>query len=102
MLKQSRVGQRGPSAEGAKTTGGARLGIVVARHHARGWSRTSGESRVTTKHGDTRSVLGAAERDHVLANVAANDLAVLRATVRQDILNKVVSELVAGNWLESV
>jgi hypothetical protein len=97
MLRRSRLGQHGPSAEGAKTTRGARHGIVVARHHARGWSRTSGESRVATKHRDTRSVLGAAERDHVLANVAAYNLAVLRATVRQDVLNKVVSELVAGN-----
>ena len=101
MLETSKHGQSG-LAIGAKTTRRARHGVVVARHHTGGRSRTSGESRVATKHRDTRSVLGAAERDHVLADVAANNLTVLCAAIRQDILDKVVTELVAGNWMESV
>ena len=44
-------------------------------------TRTSGEGRVGAEHGDTRAVLGTAERDHVLTDVAANELAMLGTTV---------------------
>jgi hypothetical protein len=84
-------------AEGAEAARGAGHGVVIARDHAGRRSRASGESRVAAEHGDTGAVLGAAERDHVFANVAADDVAMLAAAVGEDELYKIVSELVAGD-----
>jgi hypothetical protein len=63
------------STEGRKA--GARRGVAVARKHASGRSRTCGKSGIATKHRDAGAVLGTAERDHVLAYMAANDITVL-------------------------
>jgi hypothetical protein len=90
------------STEGTKTTGRARHRVAVTRHHARWRTRTRRESGVATEHGDAGSVLGATERNHVLANVAADDLTVLGTAIGQDVLHEVVSELVAGDYEESV
>lgn len=84
-------------AEGAESAGGAGHGVVIARNHAGRRSRASGESRVAAKHGDTGAVLGATKRDHVLADVAADNVAMLAAAVRENELDEIVSELVAGN-----
>lgn len=69
-------------------------------HSANGraaWSWTSGEGWVGAKHADTRTELGATERNHVLADVGSDNLPVLWVGVGQDVLNQVVSVLVARN-----
>lgn len=83
------------STECAKT--GARCGVAIAGKHAcrRSWARRKG--RVAAEHGDTRAVLRTAERDHVLTDVAANELAMLGTTVRQDILDEIVAELITSD-----
>jgi hypothetical protein len=103
MLKTSARGQNGEhSAEGAEAVGGARHGVVVvvvvvARNHARRRSRAGSKSRVTAKHCNARAVLGSTKRNHVLADVAADNLTVLGTAVGQDVLDEIVSELVTGN-----
>jgi hypothetical protein len=102
MLKTSARGQNGEhSAEGAEAAGGARHGVVVvvvvARNHARRRSRAGSKSRVTAKHCNARAVLGSTKRNHVLADVAADNLTVLGTAVGQDVLDEIVSELVTGN-----
>jgi hypothetical protein len=70
--------------KGAETAGGAGSSwhrVVVSGKHTRGRSGAGSKSRVAAEHGNARAILRAAERDHVLANVAANDLAVLSAAV---------------------
>lgn len=89
-----------PSSEGTGEGGGAGNWSVVARHHTSRWARARGDSRVAAQHSDARAVLGAPERYHVLADVAANDLAVLCAAVRQDVLNEVVSKLVSSDCID--
>jgi hypothetical protein len=104
MLKTSARGQNGEhSAEGAEAAGGARHGVVVvvvvvvARNHARRRSRAGSKSRVAAKHCNARAVLGSTKRNHVLADVAADNLTVLGTAVGQDVLDEIVSELVTGN-----
>jgi hypothetical protein len=103
MLKTSARGQNGEhSAEGAEAVGGARHGVVVvvvvvARNHARRRSRAGSKSRVTAKHCNARAVLGSTKRNHVLADVAADNLTVLGTAIGQDVLDEIVSELVTGN-----
>jgi hypothetical protein len=98
MLKTSGRDQNDrQSAKGAETASGARHGVVVARNHTRRRSRTRSKSRVAAKHCNTRAVLGSAKRDHVLADMAADNLTVLGAAVGQDVLDEIVSELIAGN-----
>jgi len=82
--------------EGAKT--GARCGVAIAGKHAcrRSWACRKG--RVAAEHGDARAVLGTTERDHVLTDVAANELAMLSTTVGQDILDKIVAELITSDF----
>jgi hypothetical protein len=63
-------------------------------------TRTGGEGRVAAQHGDTRAILGAAKRDHVLANVTTNEFAMLCATVCQDILYEIVAELITSDFEE--
>ena len=73
---QSRV-QR--STEGTKT--GAWRRIAIARKHASGRSRACGKSGIAAEHGNAGAILGAAKRDHVLANMAANEFPMLSAAV---------------------
>jgi hypothetical protein len=87
------------STKATKSTGGARHGVVVARNHAGGRSGSGGKSRVAAKHGDAGAVLGTTKRDHVLADMAAHNLAMLGATVGQDVLDEVVSELIPSNFI---
>jgi hypothetical protein len=100
MLKTSARGQNGEhSAEDAEAAGGARHGVVVvvARNHARRRSRAGSKSRVAAKHCNARAVLGSTKRNHVLADVAADNLTMLGTAVGQDVLDEIVSELVTGN-----
>jgi hypothetical protein len=83
----------------AEAAGGTRHGVVVARDHARGRSRAGSKSRVAAEHRDARSILGAAEGDHVLANMATDDVAMLRATIGQNVLDEIVSELVTSDCI---
>lgn len=76
---------------------GTRNGVVVARDHASGWSRACSNSWVAAQHGDARAIFRTAERDHVLANMASDDLTVLYAAVGQDVLDEVISKLIASN-----
>lgn len=69
-------------------------------HSANGraaWSWTGGEGWVGAEHAYTRTELGATERNHVLADVGGDNLPVLWVGVGQDVLNQVVSVLVASN-----
>ena len=77
----------------------AKAAVHAASAHAGsdGRSGASGRSMVRAEHADARAKLGAAERDHVLANVRRHHLAVNLIRVRQDVLDEVVSVLVAGN-----
>lgn len=52
---------------------------------------------VGAEHTDPGTKLGAAERDHVLADMGGDNLAVLGSRMGQDVLNEVVAVLVAGN-----
>lgn len=69
-----------------------------------GWG-TTGDSRtgassdggVGAEHADTRSKLGAAQRDHVLPDVTRDHLTVLRVGVRENVLDQVVAVLITGN-----
>ena len=91
---------KGFLAEGAKTASGAGSSwhrVVVSGKHTRWRSRASSKSGVAAKHGNARAILGAAKGDHVLADVAADNLAVLSAAVGQNVLDKIVSELITGN-----
>lgn len=85
----------------AEAAGGTRHGVVVARDHARGRSRAGSKSRVAAEHRDARSILGAAKGDHVLANMVADDVAMLSAAVGQDVLDEIVPELVTGDYIWS-
>ena len=75
--------------------------IAAAVGHGKtdGGTGTSCNSRITTKHGDTRAVLGPTERHHVLANVGSNNLTTLRISMREDVLDEIIAELIAGNWV---
>lgn len=61
------------------------------------WSRAGGESWIGAQHADAGAKLGSTERDHVLADMAGNNLPVLWVGVGQDVLDQVVTVLVAGN-----
>ena len=62
-----------------------------------GRTRASGRRMVRAEHADARAKLGAAKRDHVLANMRSHHLAVNLIGVRQNVLDEVVAVLVAGN-----
>lgn len=85
-------------AEGARERSVPTDRVVEARGHACRWAGACGHSRVAAQHSNARAVLGTPERHHVLANVAADDLTVVRVAVGEDILDEVVSELVASNY----
>lgn len=77
----------------------ARYRPHVAPSLARPDARTrSGCNRVVgAEHADTRTKLGPSERDHVLPNMGSNHLSVLRSSVIENPLDKIVAVLVAGN-----
>lgn len=76
----------------------ARLLRVTAVGAKASWrTGTSGKGRVGAEHGDTRAVLGATKGDHVLADVCSNELAALGIGIGEDVLYKVVAELVTSN-----
>ena len=89
----------GGSMVSAVEGGIAKAAVHAASAHAGsdGRAGASGRSMVRAEHADARAKLGAAERDHVLANVRRHHLAVNLIRVRQDVLDEVVSVLVAGN-----
>lgn len=60
-------------------------------------TRASSDSWVAAKHGDAGAVLGATKRDHMLADVSGDNLATLRISVGEDVLDEVVAELVTSN-----
>lgn len=63
-----------------------------------GWrTRACGVGWVAAQHSDTRPILGATKGDHVLTDVSSDDLTALRIGVGEDVLNKIVAELVTGN-----
>lgn len=70
---------------------------VVARDEATRRARTRRKRWVAAEHCHTRSVFGTAERDHVLADVRSNYLAMVRAAVSEDVLDQVVAELITGD-----
>jgi hypothetical protein len=52
---------------------------------------------IGAEHTDARAKLGAAQRDHVLADVSCHNLAMLWAGMGKDILDQVIAVLVAGD-----
>jgi hypothetical protein len=52
---------------------------------------------IGTEHADSRAKLRSTKRDHVLADVAGDDLPMLRVGVSQNVLNEIVAILVAGD-----
>lgn len=75
------------------------VAIVAAHGDASRRTRTSGDGRVAAQHGNARAVLGAAKRDHVLADVSSDNLTTLRVGVGEDVLDQVVTKLVTSDWL---
>ena len=74
----------------------ASIAAIVAVHwKASWWTWARGDSRVAAEHGNARSVLGATKRDHVLANVCGDDLTTLWIAMCEDVLNEIVTELIA-------
>jgi hypothetical protein len=73
------------------------VSAVAVDLHAGRRAGTGSQGRVSAEHGNTRSVLGASERDHVLADVGCNELAVVAAAVGEDVLDEVVSELISSD-----
>jgi hypothetical protein len=91
-------GQMTTSAE-SSSVGAAWNRVVVARGHACWRSGTGSDGWVAAKHGDAGAVLGTTQRDHVFANVAAHELAVVCRTVGENVLDEVVAKLVTSNYI---
>ena len=64
---------------------------------ANSWTRASGNGWVRAEHANAGTELGTTEGHHMLTNVASNNLLVLWIGVGEDILNQIVSILVAGD-----
>jgi hypothetical protein len=73
------------------------LGKAGANGRADAWTRSGSNRWVGTEHTDSRTKLGSAKRDHVLPDVACDDLSMLRIGVSQDVLNEIIAILIAGN-----
>lgn len=82
---------------GATKSGIALRHAVCAKGGANARSRAGCNGGVGAKHTDTRPKFGSAERDHVLADVAGDNLPVLGVGVSKNVLNEIVAVLVAGN-----
>lgn len=76
---------------GAARTNGRHGGGTNAR------TRPGGDGVVGAEHADTGTKLGATERHHVLANMSGDNLAMLGVGVRQDVLDEIVTVLIAGD-----
>ena len=70
---------------------------VAGKLHTRGRSGPSSQGRVAAEHGHAGAVLGAAEGDHVLADVRGYKISVMGAAIRQDVLDQVVAKLITSN-----
>ena len=73
----------------------ARVGKTDSRTNTR--ARASLDGRVGAEHANSRSKLGATERDHVFSDVLSNNLTVLRVGVRENVLDEVVAVLITGD-----
>ena len=82
---------------GATKSGIALRHAVCAEGGANARSRAGCNGRVGAKHTDTGPKFGSAERDHVLADVASDNLPMLGVGVSKNVLNEIVAVLVAGN-----
>ena len=71
----------------------ARVGSADSRTNTR--TRTSLDRGIGTEHANTRAKLGSAKRNHVLANVLSDNLTMLRVGVRENVLDEVITVLVA-------
>jgi len=60
-------------------------------------SRARGNGWVGAKHANTGAKLRSTKRNHVLADVASDNLPMLRVGVRKNVLDEVVTVLIAGN-----
>lgn len=81
----------------AVTVARAERAVGAVERETSGWTRTSGESGIAAKHGNPRSVLGATERNHVLANMGCDNLLSLWITAAEDVLDEVVAKLITRN-----
>jgi hypothetical protein len=72
-----------------------RKACANGRADTRSWSGSN--CWIGTEHADSGAKLGSAQRDHVLADVASDNLPMLRVGVSQNVLNEIVAILVAGN-----
>ena len=72
-----------------------RIGGANGRSDARAWPSLN--SRVGAEHAYSRAELGSTKRDHVLADVLRDDLAMLRVGMSQDVLDEVVAILITCN-----
>lgn len=93
----------GPLRQHQCLTVGATKSGVALRHAVCTNGGTNPRSRagrngwVGAKHTNTRPKLGSAERDHVLADVARDNLPVLGVGVSKNVLDEIVAVLVASN-----
>jgi Trk K+ transport system NAD-binding subunit len=60
-------------------------------------SRTSLRDRILTEHGNTRAILGATERHHMLADMTGDNVDMAVLAVQQDPLDQIVAKLIASN-----
>jgi hypothetical protein len=61
------------------------------------WTGASDLVGIAAKHSNSRAKLGAAKRDHMLADVNGNLLSLMMVGVHQDPLDEVIAVLVASN-----
>jgi hypothetical protein len=97
VAKLATVRQHQCLAVGATKSGVALRHAVSTEGGANARSRTGCNGRVGAKHTDTRPKFGSTERDHVLADVASDNLSMLGVGVSKNVLNEIVAVLVAGN-----
>jgi hypothetical protein len=65
------------------------------RANTRSWSGSN--CWIGTEHADSGAKLGSTKRDHMLPDVAGDDLPMLRVGVSQNVLDEIVAVLVTGN-----
>ena|SRR5277367_2183054 len=72
-----------------------RKACTNGRTNTRSWSGSN--CWIGTQHADSGAKLGSAKRDHMLPDVAGDDLPMLRVGVSKNVLDEIVAVLVAGN-----
>lgn len=60
--------------------------------------RTSCHGRIAAQHGHARAIFRATQRYHVLADMSRDDLSTMSVCVSEDVLDKVVAKLIAGDY----